>query len=302
MSGTSGFVGRVVVEHLRRAGHEVVAIVRTGTGVADELVTGDLAAPALPADLPILDAVVHLAACTHGRQDDEVDAAAYVRAVNVEGTRTMLTIANRTGAKRFVFLSSVKVNGERTRGRAFTELDPPQPEDAYGRSKLEAEDLIREQCAASGIDFVILRSPLVYGPGQKGNLYALCRAVRRRLPLPFGSVRNRRSLVYVGNLADLVRVTTEHPRAANRLLMVDDGTALSTGDLVRGMAAASARRAWLLPVPVSLIVGAGRLTGRGEQVRRLVGDLEVDGTTTRTLLDWSPPTAPAEALATAGAS
>lgn len=301
VTGAGGFVGRAVVRRLQRGGHRVVPLVRIATGATGEVVVGDLAAPVIPASPPPLDALIHLAACTHFRGDD-AQAVAKFQAVNVEGTRAMLELARRSGVRRFVFISSVKVNGERTVGRAYTELDPPQPEDAYGRSKLAAEEVVHRSCRAAGIDFVILRPPLIYGVGQKGNLRALVRAERSGVPLPFGRVRNRRSLIHVDNLADLIAVVTDHPLARDRVFMAEDGTTVSTADLIRAMAAATGRRARLLPIPTSLLSAAGRLVGRGGQIERLLGDLEVDGTTTRTLLGWVPPIRPAAALATIGAA
>jgi nucleoside-diphosphate-sugar epimerase len=292
ISGAGGFVGQALLRRLQRVGHDVVPIVRAATGMAGELVLGDLAAAVLPPVLPPLDVVIHLAARTHvGSNAADADEA--FRAVNVDGTRAMLALAERTGARRFVFLSSIKVNGEQTRGRAFTELDPPAPEDAYGRSKLEAEELIRAHAAWHGTDFVVLRPPLVYGPGQKGNLRTLAEAVARGIPLPFGRVRNRRSMIHVDNLADLIAVAAEHPRAANRVLLAGDGTIVSTADLIRVMALASGNRARLLPVPTTLISALAVITGRRDQAERLLGDLEIDEATTRELLNWVPPMLPA---------
>lgn len=299
VSGANGFIGQVLVARLLQAGHVVVPVVRDAGGSSAAISSGDLAAPVVPTTIPALDMVIHLAAHTHARRDDAADSRLW--ATNVEGTRALLAIARAGGARRFVFLSSVKVNGERTDGHAFTADDMPAPEDAYGRSKLVAEQLVRATCAEVGIDFAILRPPLVYGPGQKGNMRALAMAVRRGIPLPFGRVENSRSLMHVANLADLIAVAATRPGIIGRVLIADEGTRVSTPDLIRAMGEGVGRHAWLLPVPPVLIETAARLAGRGEQARRLLGDLEVDGEATRTALNWRPILPRDRALADAGA-
>lgn len=298
VSGASGFIGKALVARLLQGGHIVVPVVRNAGGNSAAISSGDLAAPVVPMAVPALDTVVHLAAHTHARRDDAANSRLW--ATNVEGTRALLAIARAGGARRFVFLSSVKVNGERTDGRAFTADDAPAPEDAYGSSKLAAEQLVHATCVEAGIDFAILRPPLVYGPGQKGNLRALAMAVHRGIPLPFGRVENSRSLIHVANLADLIAVAATRPCAIGRVLMADDGTRLSTPDLIRAMGKGAGRRARLLPIPPILIETAARLAGRGEQARRLLGDLEVDGEETRMALDWRPVVPRDHALADAG--
>lgn len=298
LTGAGGFVGRALVARLQSAGYEVIPIGRSvGEGEAG-IAVGDLADPRLPTEVPALDVVVHLAARTHVAAELGSESVAAFRAVNVGGTGAMLHLAERAKARRFVFLSSIKVNGERTDGDPFSEIDRPRPEDAYGLSKLEAEELIRSCCPATGMDYVILRPPLIYGPAQKGNLRLLDRAISRGIPLPFGRVRNRRSMIYVANLVDLIAVALQHPRAANRTLIADDGTVLATPDLIRSIGEAKGRKARLLSVPLALLRMAGRLSGRSDQIDRLTGDLEIDGRATRLLLDWQPIVPPAEALAT----
>lgn len=299
VSGANGFIGQVLVAQLLQAGHVVIPVVRDAGESSTAISSGDLAAPVVPTTVPALDTVVHLAAHTHARRDDA--AGTRIWATNVEGTRALLAIARAGEARRFVFLSSVKVNGERTDGYAFTADDVPAPEDAYGCSKLAAEQLVRATCAEAGIDFVILRPPLVYGPGQKGNLRALATAVRRGLPLPFGSVENSRSIIHVANLANLITVAATRSGTIGRVLMADEGTCVSTSDLIRAMGEGAGRRARLLPIPPVLIEIAARLAGRGEQARRLLENLEVDGEATRTALDWRPILPSDRALADAGA-
>lgn len=298
LSGAGGFVGQALVARLRSAGHEVIPIVRTAAEGDAGIAVGDLADPRLPMEVPALDVVVHLAARTHVAAETGSDAVAAFRAINVGGTRAMLDLAQRANARRFLFLSSIKVNGERNNGTPFTEIDQPRPEDAYGLSKLEAEELIRNCCPATGMDYVILRPPLIYGPAHKGNLRLLDRAVGRGIPLPFGRIRNRRSMIYVVNLVDLIAVALEHPRAANRTLIADDGTVLATPELIRRIGEAKGRKGRLLSVPPMLLRIAGHWSGRGDQIDRLTGDLEIDGEATRLLLDWQPLVSPDEALAT----
>jgi nucleoside-diphosphate-sugar epimerase len=196
-----------------------------------------------------------------------------------------------------VFVSSVKVNGESTLiGRAFTEADAPNPQDAYGKSKHETEVGLRQIAADTGMEMVIIRPPLVYGPGVKANFAALMRAVQRGYPLPLGAVHNQRSLVALDNLVDFIVTCITHPQAANQTFLVSDGQDLSTTELVRGMAQAAGVPARLLPVPMwALQVGAS-LLGKSDAVQRLCGNLQVDISKARSLLGWVPPVSVEEGL------
>lgn len=200
-------------------------------------------------------------------------------------------------ANSLVFISSVKVNGESTQaGRAFTETDEPNPQDAYGQSKHEAEQCLRQLAADTGMEVVIIRPPLVYGPGVKANFSALMRAVRRGWPLPLGAVRNQRSLVALDNLVDFIVTCITHPQAANQTFLVSDGQDLSTPELVRGMARAAGVPARLLPVPVWALQAGATLLGKRDAVQRLCGNLQVDISKTRNLLGWVPPISSDEGL------
>jgi nucleoside-diphosphate-sugar epimerase len=222
-------------------------------------------------------------------RDIEVDPLIAFRSVNVEGTLNLARQAAAAGVKRFVFVSSVKVNGEITEpGRAFTEADAPDPQDAYGQSKHEAEQGLRQTAIDTGMEVVIIRPPLVYGPGVKANFAALMRAVQRGWPLPLGAVHNQRSLVALDNLVDFIITCITHPQAANQTFLVSDGQDLSTTELVRGMAQAAGVPARLLPVPVWALQAAGSLLGKGDAVQRLCGNLQVDISKARTLLGWVP--------------
>jgi nucleoside-diphosphate-sugar epimerase len=219
------------------------------------------------------------------------------RAVNVDATLNLASQAAAAGVKRFVFVSSVKVNGETTLpGRAFAEAEAPNPQDAYGLSKYEAEQGLRQLSADTGMEVVIIRPPLVYGPGVKANFASLMRAVQRGWPLPLGAVCNQRSFVALDNLMDFIIICITHPQAANQTFLVSDGQDLSTTELVRGMAQAAGVPARLLPVPVWALQAGASLLGRGDAVQRLCGNLQVDISKARSLLGWVPPVSVEEGL------
>jgi len=241
--------------------------------------------------------VVHLAAQVHITRDCVADPIAAFREVNVEGTLNLARQAAAAGVKRFVFISSVKVNGESTSpGRAFTEADAPNPQDAYGQSKYEAEQGLRLLSADTGMEVVIIRPPLVYGPGVKANFAALVRVIQRGWPLPLGSVHNQRSLVALDNLVDFIITCITHPQAANHTFLVSDGQDLSTTELVRGIAQAAGVSVRLLPVPVWALQAGATLLGRDDAVQRLCGNLQVDMSKARSLLGWVPPVSVEEGL------
>jgi UDP-glucose 4-epimerase len=243
-----------------------------------------------------VDTIVHLAARVHVMRDQAADPLGEFRRVNVQGTLNLARQAAAAGVRRFVFLSSIKVNGE---AGAFSEGDRPAPADAYGVSKYEAEMALGELGATAGMDVVIVRPPLVYGPGVRANFAALMAAIARGVPLPLGAVHNRRSLIAADNLAHfLVRCVT-HPAAANETFLVSDGEDLSTTALVRRLAAAMGRRVYLLPVPPSVIRAAAAVAGRRDAAARLLDSLSVDITKARQRLSWAPPLSVDAALARA---
>lgn len=244
-----------------------------------------------------VDVVVHCAARVHIMDETTADPLAAFRAVNVHGTLHLAQQAAAAGVKRFVFISSVKVNGECTQtGQAFTETDAPEPQDAYGLSKHEAEQGLRQLAAATGMEVVIIRPPLVYGPGVKANFAALMRAVQRGWPLPLGAVHNQRSLVALDNLVDFITTCISHPQAANQTFLVSDGHDLSTAELVRGLAHAAGVSARLLPVPVWALHAGAALLGKGAAVQRLCGNLQLDISKANKLLGWVPPVSVDEGL------
>lgn len=293
VTGATGFVGSALIRQLVEKGFTVRAVVR-GTRRAElpvgDVFTTDMAADAdWAAGLQGVRAVVHAAARVHVMKDEARDPLAEFRRVNVAGTLRLARQAAAAGVRRFVFLSSVKVNGESTpQGHPFMPDDVPAPADPYGVSKLEAEQGLRDIARDTGMEVVIIRPPLVYGPGVRANFRALADAVRRGLPLPLGRIDNRRSMVALDNLLDFIELCLEHPKAANQVFMVSDGEDLSTAELIRRMARALGRRARLMSVPIGLLEMTGRLSGRKAVVQRLCSSLQVDISKSRDLLGWSP--------------
>ena len=233
-------------------------------------------------------AVVHLAARAHVVRESSPEAHALYSAVNTRGTLRLAEAAAAAGVRRFVFLSSARVHGERSTGAPFTESSPLVADDPYGRSKADAERGLASLARAGKLDPVILRPPLVYGPGARGNFARLVALVAHGVPLPFGAVRNRRSLVYVGNLLDAIVTALDHPAAAGQTFMVSDGEDVSTPELVRRIARALGKPARLVPVPAALLRIGGALAGRSDDVTRLLDDLVVDSSKIRAFLGWSP--------------
>ena len=300
VTGASGFVGSVLCPMLASVGYVVRAAVRSGSaapeGIAERITIGEIDGRTDWTEaLRGVELVIHLAARAHVL-DDSAEAAVLYAETNANGTQRLAAAAARCGVRRFIFLSTVKVNGEESADHAYTSDDPPDPQDVYGRSKWQAERHLWEIAASAGMQADVVRAPLVYGPGVRANFLRLLRWVDHERPLPFGAVHNRRSLVSAWALCDLLIRLLDHPAAVNRTWMVSDGEDISTSELVRRIAAAMGRRAWLLPVPPRALRLAGRLLGRGAEMRRLCGSLTVDSTVTRAILGWAPPLSMGEAL------
>lgn len=234
--------------------------------------------------------VIHAAARAHIMKDEIADPLAEYRKVNVDGTLTLARQAAAYGVKRFIFISSIKVNGEQTQlGQPFTAADIPAPEDAYGLSKFEAEQGLQLLAQETDMEVVIIRPPLVYGKNVKGNFANMNRLVSKGLPLPLGAIHNQRSLVALDNLVDLIITCVEHPAAANQVFLASDGEDLSTTELLYGVAKAMGKPARLIPVPAGILQFGANILGKKAMAQRLLGSLQVDITKTKELLNWTPP-------------
>lgn len=301
LTGATGFVGGAVLHRLVTEDVSVIAALREGSQTLDRNVPcfhfGSLEATSWKEALAGVDVVVHCAARVHVMNDNETDPLAAFRAVNVQGTLNLALGAVEAGVRRFVFISSIKVNGEGTApGQPYTAQDVPAPADPYGVSKLEAEQGLLALAAKTGLEVVIIRPVLVYGPGVKANFLNMMRWLDKGVPLPFGAINNARSLVALENLVDLIVTCIEHPAAANQTFLVSDGEDLSTTQLLRRMAAALGKRAHLLAVPGGLLSAVANLLGKKSLSQRLCGSLQVDISKTRSLLQWTPPVSVDKAL------
>jgi len=290
VTGASGFVGHALVRTLIAQGYETSALVRSdGTAPAQARAWRiDATHAARWPDALRPDAVVHLAARVHVIEDDAPDALAAFRDTNVNGALIAARAAREAGARRFVFVSSIKALAQCDAGRPLNETDTPAPPDPYGVSKREAEVVLSEYGAATGIEVVIVRPPLVYGPQVRANFLALMRAIARGVPLPLGAIGARRSLVFNDNLADALALCATHPHAPGELFHVTDGDDPSVAELARSLGRHLGRPARLAPVPPMLLRVAGRMTGKAPQVERLIGSLRVDSSKIRTVLGWQP--------------
>ena len=235
--------------------------------------------------------IIHIAARAHIMNDTATNPLDEFRTVNTQGTLNLARQAVKVGVNRFIFVSSVKVNGESTlNGQAFTITDKACPEDPYGISKADAEYELKQLSDETGLEVVIIRPPLVYGEGVKANFAALLNLVTKKIPLPFGAItKNRRSLVSVYNLVDLIETCMHHPNAANQTFLVSDDYDLSTTEMVKLMAKVQDVKPWLLPVPVWMLKLLGKITGKSDMISRLTDSLQVDITHTKDTLGWTPP-------------
>jgi len=295
VTGANGFVGHHCVQYLLGNEFSVRAAVRHSVP-ADEF--GDCRVVEVDSlhdrdrwvsALEGTDALVHLAARVHVMNDDSTDPRQEYWKTNVEGVRCLLEACVDAGVKHFVFLSTIKVNGESTTGVPFSSTDDPAPQDPYAESKHVAEKLVRQFCDSHAIGWTIIRPPLVYGPGVKANFARLVDAVRSGRPLPLGGCRNRRSMVYVGNLCDLISRVLRDERARGRTLLVSDGADVSVADLINSISSVLGRRNRLVYVPPWLLMIVGTLLNKRAQIKRLTQSLEVDIAETMTTLDWQPP-------------
>lgn len=304
VTGATGFVGGAVLKRLSAlANFELIAVVRKSVAVLPDCairvqVAGLEAHAGWRQALQATNVVIHSAARVHVMHDESSDPLAEFRKINVDGTLSLARQAAAAGVRRFVFISSIKVNGECTAaGQPYYADDTPAPQDPYGISKMEAEQGLRELAGETGMEVVIIRPTLVYGPGVKANFLNMMRWLHKGIPLPFGAIHNQRSLVALDNLVDLIVTCIDHPAAANQTFLVSDGEDLSTSELLRRMGAALDKPALLLPVPSWLLEAGAALMGKKVLSQRLCGSLQVDISKTRELLGWTPPVSVDQALA-----
>ena len=310
VTGASGFIGRRVCQNLTQLNHRVRTVtssraseLRLFASVPMEDIL-DVVRVNHEAISPLdwaracdgVGAVIHLAARAHVLRETLGDVYAVYRKANCEVTLALALAALESGVKRFIFVSSIGVNGAETFDAPFTPSDTAAPHSPYAVSKCEAEIGLSKLAEQRGLDVVIIRPPLVYGPGAPGNFGALMRAVQRGWPLPLGAVHNQRSLVALDNLVDFIITCITHPLAANQTFLVSDGQDLSTTELVRGRAQAAGLPARLLPLPVWALRAGASLLGKGDAVQRLCGNLQVDISKARSLLGWVPPVSVEEGL------
>lgn len=292
VTGANGFIGRALCQHMAELGLEVVPAVRKSSAVPGEHVLPLSDAPAWGRALNGCSSVVHLAGRAHVMQEQASDPLQAFRDANLHPSLALARQAAQAGVKRFVFVSSVKVNGEQTApGQTFSAHDAPQPADAYAVSKWEAEQGLRQVAQATGMELVIVRPPLVYGPGVKGNFAQLLRLVHKGLPLPLGAVHNLRSMIGLDNFVHFLSLCAQpdsSPQAAGQVFLVSDGPAISTPQLLHKIAQAYHQKIWLLPVPTAWLRLGASVIGQGPAINRLLGSLVIEDQTS-SLLGWHAP-------------
>lgn len=303
VTGATGFVGSALIERLAQAKdvHVTAAVRRRGDlpGSVRLQLVQDLAPETdWHQALSGMKVVIHAAARVHLMNDTAADPLEEYRRINTRGTLNLARQAADAGVKRFIFISTIKVNGEGTKpGAPYRASDKPAPEDPYGVSKLEAEQGLKELAKETGMEVVIIRPVLVYGPGVKANFQAMMMLVSKGLPLPLGAIHNKRSLVALDNLVDLIVTCIDHPAAANQTFLASDGEDLSTTELLRRIGKALGKPARLLPIPASLLELGAALLGKRAVAQRLLGSLQVDISHTCNTLGWKPPVTLDQALA-----
>lgn len=306
VTGATGFVGQALLRQLvcvqgitPIAGVRKIGALSLADLSCEQLPLGNLTeGPVAIELLQRVDVLVHTAARVHVMDEREADPLASFRRMNVAASIELAKAAARAGVKRFIYISSIKVNGEETSpGQRFSAADQPLPIDPYGISKHEAEQALREVCEGMGMEWVVVRPPLVYGPGVKANFQRLMQGLLAGLPLPLGGLHNQRSLVALGNLVDLLVTCLDHPNAANQVFLVSDGDDLSVRVLAERLARLLGSRSWLLPLPCGALRVGLSLVGRAGAAQRLCGELRVDIDKTCALLGWQPPFPVDEALA-----
>ena len=296
VTGASGFIGRALCRYLLAQGHAVVPAVRQASGLSDEVVVGDIdGVTDWRLALSGCNAVVHLAGRVHVMNDVAQNTSKLIRVANIEATLNLARQAAKSGVKRFIFMSTIKVNGE-GRDAPYRETDAVAPEDLYAISKWEAEQGLQRIAQETGMEIVILRPPLVYGPGVKANFLGMMRWLQKGIPLPFGAIHNLRSLVGLDNLVHFILTCLLHPAAANQTFLISDGEDISITDLLRRVAVSLNVSARLFPVPQRLLEVGLKLVGKSDLSRRICGSLRCDISKAKTVLGWQPPVTMREGL------
>ncbi|WJV24872.1 MULTISPECIES: UDP-glucose 4-epimerase family protein [Pseudomonas] len=304
LTGATGFLGRALLQHLINTGNSSIAITTRSDQDCESLAVRKYNIPAIDGYTvwdqvfqSQIDVVVHAAARAHVMREVVLDPLFEFRQINVEGTLNLARCAAAAGVKRFIFISSIKVNGEETTlGKRYKPDDIPAPLDPYGRSKMEAEAGLRALAVETGMEVVIIRPVLIYGPGVKANFLSLMQWLSIGIPLPLGAIRNSRSLVSTDNLIDFVETCIVHPRAANEIFLVSDGEDVSTPELLKRLATAMGKPLRLFPVPLWLLMAVAKISRKEKMVKRVVGSLEVDISKNFDLLGWRPQVVMRDAL------
>jgi nucleoside-diphosphate-sugar epimerase len=291
VTGANGFLGRILCKELGDLGYPFKAACRNSkeTSLSNVVEIPNIDAKTdWSAALKEVDVVIHLAARVHVMKESSTYPLYEFRKVNVDGTKRLALQAAEAGVKRLIYVSSIKVNGEKTTSKPFDESDPAAPEDAYGISKYEAELVLHDISKNTGLEIVIIRPPLIYGPSVKGNLLQLIKVLTTGIPLPLGSIKNLRSLLYVDNLVEALILCATHPKAAGKTYLISDGDDVSTPALIKTLAEALGLKAKLLNCPVFLLNALGKIAGKSEQVNRLTESLQVNNSKIMRELGWKP--------------
>lgn len=292
VTGATGFIGNKLCQALSKRGETVVAVARNPVKVA-KTITIIKKVLSKETDwqncLNDIDVVIHLAGRAHVMKDTVDNPYQAYADINIHATRHLAEQAVLSGVKRMIYLSSVKVNGECSNATAYNETDNPQPEDDYGKTKYEAEIALNNIAINTGMEVVIIRPPLVYGEGVKANFKRLIKLAQRNIPLPFGGINNKRSLVFIDNLIDFIMLCAFHPSAANQTFLISDDEDVSTTQLIKYIKLASGGKNLLLSVPQSWLILLFRLTGKSSLSDKLFANLQVNITKAKTLLNWKPP-------------
>lgn len=294
LTGVSGFVGKCLLDELSKRRHSGIILTRNIIDAPENFVlklNSDINSATVYNDcFNSIQCVIHCAARVHIMDDQSSDPLEDFRSVNTRGTLNLAKQAAAAGIKRFIFISSIKVNGESTKGKPYTPEDSPKPEDPYGVSKFEAEQQLLKLAEETNMEVVIIRPPLVYGPGVKANFLSLMKLVSKSFPIPLGTVtKNKRSLVSLDNLIDLIQVCIEHPNAKNEIFLISDGKDMSTVELIHEIARAMKKKPLLMPIPKFVFQAVGILLRKKSITQRIFGSLQVDFSKNQKLLNWTPP-------------